>query len=128
MRNTFYGTIKDGKLVFDHAHMVKEVIACCRDMRVVVTIKKEGADPSLEQWKYLYAGVYKIFGDTYGWTIEDVDVYSTSHGRWSCVPRFNHSDKIIKSIGLNNNLPFINNYGVHDNLYSTQGISSYEHG
>jgi len=75
MRNTFYGTIKDGKLVFDHAHMVKEVIACCRDMRVVVTIKKEGADPSLEQWKYLYAGVYKIFGDTYGWTIEDVDVY-----------------------------------------------------
>ena len=75
MKTTFYGKIEDGKLVFDHPRMVKESIACCRDMRVAVTIKKEGADPSLEQWKYLYAVVYKIFGDTYGWTIEDVDVY-----------------------------------------------------
>ncbi len=75
MKNTFYGTIKNGKLVFDHARMVKEAIACCKDMRVEITIRKEGADPSLDQWRYLYAVVYKIFGDTYGWTIYDVDTY-----------------------------------------------------
>ena len=75
MKTTFYGIIKDGKLIFDHARMVKETIACCPDMRVQITLEKEGTDPSLEQWKYLYAVVYKIFGDTYGWNIDAVDVY-----------------------------------------------------
>ncbi len=75
MRYNFYGTIKNGKLIFDHPRMMKEAISCCRDMRVVVTLEKEGDDPSLEQWKYLYAVVYKIFGDNFGWSINEVDVY-----------------------------------------------------
>ena len=75
MKYTFFGTIKDGKLIFDHPRMIKEAIKCCRDMRVQVTIEKEGTDPSLEQWKYLYAVVYKIFGENFGWTIDAVDTY-----------------------------------------------------
>ena len=75
MKYTYYGKIEDGKLVFDYPHMMKDSIVMCPDMRVKVTLEKEGTDPSLEQWKYLYAVVYKIFGDNYGWTIDAVDVY-----------------------------------------------------
>ncbi len=75
MRYNFYGKIEDGKLIFDYPNMMKEAISCCRDMRVEVTLQKEGADPSLDQWRYLYAVVYKIFGDNFGWTIDAVDVY-----------------------------------------------------
>ena len=66
MKNTFYGTIKDGKLVFDQPRMVKEVIACCRDMRVEVTIKKESYDVTHDQWNYLYGCVYTPFGEHFG--------------------------------------------------------------
>ncbi|KKM17793.1 hypothetical protein LCGC14_1672260, partial [marine sediment metagenome] len=75
MKYNFYGTIKNGKLVFDHARMVKETIACCRDMRVEVTIKKESYDVTLDQWSYLYGCVYTPFSEHFGWTIDEVDVW-----------------------------------------------------
>ena len=75
MKYNFYGTIKNGKLVFDHARMVKETIACCRDMRVEVTIKKESHDVTLDQWSYLYGCVYTPFSEHFGWTIDEVDVW-----------------------------------------------------
>lgn len=73
MKYTFFGTIKNGKLIFDHQRMYKEAIACCRDMRVEIIIKQESFDVSLDQWRYLYACVYTPFADQFGWTIDEVD-------------------------------------------------------
>ena len=75
MKYNFYGEIKDGKLVFDNPRLVKEALACLKDMRVEVVIRKEGNDPSLDQWRYLYACVYTPFAEFFGWTIDEVDVW-----------------------------------------------------
>lgn len=75
MKYTFYGQIKDGKIVLDNQSLCTEAISCIRDMRIDLIIKTAGKDVNLEQWGYLYGSVYKIFAEHYGWSIDDVDSY-----------------------------------------------------
>jgi len=75
MRYTFFGEIKNGELILDNQYLVKEAISRCKNTRVEIRIQKESEDVSQAQWKYLYASIYKPFGDYYGWTVYDVDTW-----------------------------------------------------
>ena len=72
-KRTFYGAIKDGKMVLDDRNLMVEYIKTCKDMNIELTISPQSKDPSVAQWGYLYSSVYKEFALCFGWTINDVD-------------------------------------------------------
>jgi hypothetical protein len=75
-KRIFYGKIVDGILELDHKHMFREYTAKLGDINVELTISKQGKDPSIAQWSFLYANVYKEVADHFGMTIDDVDLWA----------------------------------------------------
>ena len=72
-KQTFHGKIADGKLVLDDRNLMNAFINRSKDMAVEVTIAPASKDPTLRQWGYLYASVYREFALFSGYTVNEVD-------------------------------------------------------
>lgn len=72
-KRTFYGKIVDGKMVLDNRNLMNEYINRSKDMDIEVTIAPASKDPSLRQWGYLYASVYREYSLFSGYTSDEVD-------------------------------------------------------
>jgi hypothetical protein len=72
-KQTFHGKITNGKLVMDDRNLMNEFINRSKDMDVDITIAPASKDPTLRQWGYLYASVYREFALFSGYTINEVD-------------------------------------------------------
>ena len=72
-KQTFHGKITNGKLVLDNRNLMNEFINRSKDMDVEVTIAPASKDPTLRQWGYLYASVYREFALFSGHTVDEVD-------------------------------------------------------
>jgi hypothetical protein len=73
-KRLFYGKIVNGILELDHKDMFREYTAKLGDIQVELTIQKQSEDPSVRQWSYLYANVYREVANHYGLDIDDVDL------------------------------------------------------
>ncbi|KKK96308.1 hypothetical protein LCGC14_2664080 [marine sediment metagenome] len=72
---TFYGKIKGGVLLLDHKATFQECVSTIKDCDVEIIIGKAQENTTHLQWKYLYGCVYTPFGEHFGWTIDEVDVW-----------------------------------------------------
>jgi len=71
----FYGKVVDGKMQWDYPQALKGFFQQekLQGKRMVVSIKKEGKNPSLDQWGYLYGSVYNVLSEASGYTVNEVD-------------------------------------------------------
>lgn len=72
-KGIFYGSVKDGKVLFDNRSIFDLFVKNYEGERIEITVEKEQDNWTLQQFRYLYSCVYLPLAEHTGHSIEEID-------------------------------------------------------